>query len=116
MIEELRKKIDEIDDKIAALYLDGGFEAARAFLQPFITEGSTADEDYKTQLQEVAQETPGAQLSYTVIKEEGPAHDKQFAVEVRLNGKPLATGTGRSKKAAEQQAARTALEKMGREA
>ena len=107
---------DAFEALIAALYLDGGFEAARAFLQSFITEGSTADEDYKTQLQEVAQETPGAQLSYTVIKEEGPAHDKQFAVEVRLNGKPLATGTGRSKKAAEQQAARTALEKMGREA
>src|SRR5699024_4185609 len=101
---------------IAALYLDGGFEAARVFLQPFITEGSTADEDYKTQLQEVAQETPGAQLSYTVIKEEGAAHDRQIAAEVRLNGKPLATGTGRSNKAGEQQAGRWGREEMGKEA
>lgn len=103
---------DAFEALIAALYLDGGFEAARAFLLPFITEGCTADEDYKTRLQEVVQQRPGAQLRYEVEGETGPDHAKQFTVAVYRDGERLAEGVGRSKKAAEQHAARKALEAL----
>ena len=107
---------DAIEALIAALYLDGGLETARAFILPFLTEGKTADPDYKTKLQELVQETPGAALQYAVVGESGPDHDKTFEVQVSLNDKPVASGRGRSKKAAEQQAARHALEKLTRPA
>lgn len=107
---------DAFEALIAALYLDGGLETARAFILPFLTEGKTADPDYKTKLQELVQETPGAALQYTVVGESGPDHDKTFEVQVSLNDKPVASGRGRSKKAAEQQAARQALEKLTRPA
>lgn len=103
---------DAFEALIAALYLDGGIETARAFILPFVTDGATAAEDFKTRLQELVQERPGAQLQYTVVDEQGPAHDKTFTVEVLLNGQAMARGTGRSKKAAEQQAARLALDAM----
>ena len=103
---------DAFEALIAALYLDGGMEVARNFILPFITEGKTADPDYKTKLQELVQEKPGAALRYTVVGQSGPDHDKTFEVEVALNGKPLATGKGRSKKAAEQQAAKQALAQL----
>ena len=103
---------DAFEALIAALYLDGGIETARAFILPFITEGATAAEDFKTRLQELVQERPGAQLQYTVVDEQGPDHDKTFTVEVALDGRGLARGTGRSKKAAEQQAASQALERL----
>ena len=107
---------DAFEALIAALYLDGGLETARAFILPFLTEGKTADPDYKTKLQELVQETPGAALQYAVVGESGPDHDKTFEVQVSLNDKPVASGRGRSKKAAEQQAARHALEKLTRPA
>ena len=97
---------------IAALYLDGGFEVARNFIMPFITEGKTAEEDYKTRLQEVVQQSPDAALRYEVVDETGPDHDKKFTVSVWRNGTHLADGIGRSKKAAEQNAAKKALEKL----
>ena len=100
---------DAFEALIAALYLDGGMEVARNFILPFITEGKTADPDYKTKLQELVQEKPGAELRYAVVGQSGPDHDKTFEVQVTLNGKALATGKGRSKKAAEQQAAKQAL-------
>ena len=103
---------DAFEALIAALYLDGGMEVARNFILPFITEGKTADPDYKTKLQELVQEKPGAVLRYAVVGQSGPDHDKTFEVEVTLNGKPLATGKGRSKKAAEQQAAKQALAQL----
>lgn len=103
---------DAFEAVIASLYLDGGMEAARSFILPFITEGKTAEEDYKTRLQEVIQQNPEDKLSYAVTGESGPAHDKRFEVTVLLNGSAMAAGTGRSKKAAEQQAAKAALRKL----
>ena len=103
---------DAFEAVIAALYLDGGMEAARSFILPFITEGKTAEEDYKTRLQEVIQQNPEDKLSYAVTGESGPAHDKRFEVTVLLNGSAMAAGTGRSKKTAEQQAAKAALRKL----
>ena len=103
---------DAFEAVIAALYLDGGMEAARSFILPFITEGKTAEEDYKTKLQEVIQQNPEDKLSYAVTGESGPAHDKRFEVTVLLNGSAMAAGTGRGKKAAEQQAAKAALRKL----
>ena len=97
---------------IAALYLDGGMEVARNFILPFITEGKTAEDDYKTRLQEVVQQDPSAVLKYEVTGETGPDHNKQFTVCVWRNGELLAEGRGRSKKAAEQHAAKVALEKL----
>ena len=103
---------DAFEAVIAALYLDGGFEVARNFIMPFITEGKTAEEDYKTRLQEVLQQSPDAALRYEVVDETGPDHDKKFTVSVWRNGTHLADGIGRSKKAAEQNAAKKALEKL----
>ena len=103
---------DAFEAVIAALYLDGGFEVARNFIMPCITEGKTAEEDYKTRLQEVVQQSPDAALRYEVVDETGPDHDKKFTVSVWRNGTHLADGIGRSKKAAEQNAAKKALEKL----
>lgn len=103
---------DAFEAVIAALYLDGGLEAARRFILPFLSEGKTAEEDYKTHLQEVVQQDPGAKLTYVVEDETGPDHAKQFTVGVFCNGRRLAGGVGRSKKAAEQHAAQQALRSL----
>ena len=103
---------DAFEAVIAALYLDGGMEVARKFILPFITEGKHAEADYKTRLQEVVQQDPSAVLKYEVTGETGPDHNKQFTVCVWRNGELLAEGRGRSKKAAEQHAAKVALEKL----
>ena len=104
---------DAFEALIAALYLDGGMETTRNFILPFITEGKTAEEDYKTRLQEVIQQNPEEKLHYEVESENGPDHDKKFVVAVYLNSNRMAAGEGRSKKAAEQQAAKEALRLMG---
>ena len=104
---------DAFEALIAALYLDGGMETARNFILPFITEGKTAEEDYKTRLQEVIQQNPEEKLHYEVESENGPDHDKKFVVAVYLNSNRMAAGEGHSKKAAEQQAAKEALRLMG---
>lgn len=104
---------DAFEAVIAAIYLDGGLEAARAFILPFVTEGKPAGEDYKTRLQEVVQQNPEERLRYVVAGESGPDHDKHFVVEVHLNSNCIGRGEGHSKKIAEQQAARQALELMG---
>lgn len=103
---------DAFEAVIAALYLDGGLETARRFILPFLSEGKTAEDDYKTRLQEVVQQKPGAQLRYEVEGETGPDHAKQFTVAVYRDGERLAEGVGRSKKAAEQHAASKALEAL----
>ena len=104
---------DAFESVIAALYLDGGMETARNFILPFVTEGKTAEADYKTQLQEVVQQNPEEKLTYVLESETGPDHDKHFVVAVHLNSNCFARGEGRSKKQAEQHAAHEALRLMG---
>jgi ribonuclease-3 len=104
---------------IAAVYLDGGVDAARAFIArqfgPLITEaratGSEAafTEDWKSELQEVLQSDGRGLPEYLLTAEEGPAHRRVFVVEVRVKGESIGRGEGRSKKVAEQQAAQNAL-------
>ena len=104
---------------LAAVYLDGGMDAARAFAMRFIPERTAQAErghafrDYKTNLQEIVQKSHEEILSYRLSGESGPDHDKRFTVEVLLNSNVIGSGTGRSKKEAEQLAARAALELMG---
>ena len=107
---------DAFEAVIAALYLDGGIEAARAFILPFVTSALTkqsAEEDYKTKLQEIVQQNPSERLHYVVASQTGPDHDKHFVVEVHLNSNCIGSGEGHSKKQAEQAAAKEALALMG---
>ena len=106
---------DAFEALIAALYLDGGMEVARNFILPFITEGKTAEDDYKTRLQEIIQKNPEERVEYVLVSAEGPDHDKKFVVEVHLNSNVIGRGVCRSKKGAEQAAAREALVLMGEE-
>ena len=100
------------------LYLDGGMEAARALIHRVLLDKEQEEaveerrRDYKTELQELVQRESGQSLSYRLIGEKGPDHDKVFAMEVLLNGQPLGTGQGRSKKEAEQVAAKAAVGKL----
>lgn len=109
---------DAFEALIAAVYLDGGTEAASCFVLPFVeaqldSEHSGTFHDYKTLLQEIVQQNPEESLSYVLASESGPDHDKRFEVEVHLNSNVIGRGAGRSKKAAEQMAAREALGLMG---
>ena len=107
---------DAVESVIAASYLDGGMEAAQKFIEQFILVEVPVKKlhnaDYKTALQELVQQKKNQVLSYTLVGESGPDHDKQFDVEVKLNGKVVGTGSGSSKKRAEQAAAHAALEKL----
>ena len=107
---------DAVESIIAACYLDGGFEAAASFIRTFILCNVPVKQlhnmDYKTTLQELVQQKKNQVLSYAMVGETGPDHDKQFRVEVSLNGKVVGEGSGRSKKKAEQDAARVAIEKL----
>lgn len=104
---------DAFEALIAAIYLDGGIEHARTFILRFLNEGERKAVDYKTKLQEIVQQNPEEQLSYFLEEETGPDHAKHFVVAVHLNSNCIARGGGKSKKAAEQQAAREALKLMG---
>ncbi|MGD1103014.1 MAG: ribonuclease III [Terriglobia bacterium] len=115
--------VNALEAVVAALYRDGGIEAARDFIACFIVPqdlGAAADElfsiDYKSALQEhlQAERTPPAE--YRVVEECGPEHQKTFTVEVLAGDNLMARGRGGSKKAAEQEAARWILEKLGRKA
>ena len=111
---------DAFEAVIAAIYLDGGMEAARKHILRFIPEdleheAKKAFSDFKTVLQEVVQKNPEEKVEYVLIGEEGPDHNKRFVVEVTLNSQVIGKGKGRSKKEAEQLAAKEALELMGYE-
>ena len=100
---------------LAAVYLDGGIGSARKIIQRYILcreiEGLNSSRDYKTALQELVQRESGQVLKYRLTGEEGPDHDKRFFVEVDLNGTPVGSGKGHSKKEAEQMAAKAAIAK-----
>lgn len=103
---------------IAAIYLDGGLEVARRFIMRFIPESIELDSirnirDYKTTLQEIIQQNPEEKIHYCMVGESGPDHDKVFDVEVHLNSNVIGKGRGKSKKQAEQNAAKQALDLMG---
>ena len=109
---------DAFEAVIAAIYLDAGMEEARKFILRFVlpmlkAHKPKAFKDYKTALQEIIQQNPEEHLEYALTGESGPDHDKHFTVEVHLNSNVIGKGGGRSKKEAEQQAAREALELMG---
>ena len=111
---------DAFEAVLAAIYLDGGMESARRYVMNFVLRESkhTDDEvfkDYKTALQEIIQRNPEESVSYVLTAESGPDHDKSFTVEVRLNSNVIGCGTGKSKKQAEQRAAKQALRLMGEE-
>ena len=107
---------DAVESVIAACFLDGGMEPARVFIDRFVLcnvpEQRMRNADYKTALQELIQQQKNQVLTYELTGQSGPDHDKRFAVRVLLNGTPIGSGEGTSKKRAEQDAARNALETM----
>lgn len=107
---------DAFESVIAAIFLDAGFEEAKKFVLRFISNASVEDipiSDYKSALQEITQKNHGEILEYFMAGESGPDHAKTFIVEVKLNSNVIGTGTGKSKKQAEQMAAKEALRLMG---
>ncbi len=110
---------DAVEALIAALYLDGGYTEARRFINERLLTQLGDEEplyfnDAKTALQELVQQRSGQVLSYELLEEHGPDHLKTFSVEVRLNGCAVGSGTGHSKKEAEQAAAAMALQTLGK--
>ena len=107
---------DAVESVIAACYLDGGMDAAIAFVQKFILVNVPVTKmhhvDYKTALQELVQQKKDQKLSYVLVGQSGPDHDKQFTVELTLNGRKVGLGVGSSKKRAEQMAACEAIKKL----
>lgn len=112
---------DAFEALIAAIYLDGGLEAARRFIIPFIPpieslrSGKLLIGDYKTILQEIIQQNPEEKVVYELADESGAAHNRIFTSNVLLNGQIIGTGVGPSKKEAEQNAAKEAIKLMGYE-
>ena len=102
-----------IESVIAACFLDGGLEAALGFVRQFILVEVPVvrmhNADYKTALQELVQQKKNQVLAYALVGQSGPDHDKEFSVEVSLNGTVVGRGTGSSKQRAEQDAARDAI-------
>ena len=111
---------DAVESVIAASFLDGGMEAAKAFVYKFVLcnvpETKLKNTDYKTMLQERVQKKKNQVLAYEMVDQSGPDHDKQFVVAVSLNGQVVGKGIGSSKKRAEQDAARVAMETLFPEA
>ncbi len=107
---------DAVEAVLAAVYLDSGIAQARKIIQKFILDNiaqmSQAGRDFKTALQELVQRKSGQVLTYHLTGQSGPDHAKTFEMEVLLNGKAIGAGKGRSKKDAEQAAARAALEAL----
>ena len=109
---------DSVEAVIAAIYLDGGLEPAEKFIidnlknEIEIAAHHVGEKDYKTVLQEKLQEKGEVKIEYRLIKEFGPDHNKTFEVEVLCNNKKLATGIGKSKKSAQMEAAKKAIEEM----
>lgn len=109
---------DMFEALIGAIYIDGGIKNARKFINKVMSKiiEESMDEnnlkDYKTQLQEIVQRNSGSTISYEIVAEKGPDHDKHFITRVRISGRASGTGEGRSKKESEQNAAKEALKKV----
>ena len=112
---------DAVEAVFAAVYLDGGIAAASQLIHRVLLDAEREADveerrrDYKTALQEQVQRKAGQELTYCMIGEQGPDHAKIFSAEVRLNGVPVGSGSGRSKKEAEQVAAKAALAALKKE-
>ena len=112
---------DSVEAVIAAIYLDGGLEPAENFILKNIKKAiafaskNVGVKDYKTVLQEKLQENGEVSIKYEIIKEEGPDHNKLFTAQVECDGEKLAIGNGKSKKSAEMEAAKKALDKIYKE-
>lgn len=109
---------DSVEAIIAAMYLDSNLETVEKFIVENLkapieyASKNVGMKDYKTVLQEKLQEHGGANIEYKLEREDGPDHDKVFTVKVYYNGQALAEGIGKTKKSAQMEAARRALEKM----
>lgn len=110
---------DAYEALIAAIYIDGGLESAREFIIPqFVDAIETVVKkenfkDYKSSLQEHVQKNPSSSIRYEIVREEGPDHNKVFFANVWVNNSLSGKGRGKSKKEAEQEAARSALSSLG---
>jgi ribonuclease-3 len=110
---------DALEAIIGSIYLDGGMDEAQGFIMHLL--GDTYQKaikgmlfmDYKTALQEELQKSGDVVIQYKLMESSGPDHSKTFKISVHSNGKAIGVGVGKSKKDAEQMAARAALEKMG---
>ena len=106
---------DAVEAVFAAVYLDGGMEKIRSLIHRVLLSQAPAAEDrrdYKTTLQEIIQRKSGQVLTYHMVAEDGPDHNKTFLFQVCLNGEPIGQGEGHSKKEAEQAAAKDALDRQ----
>ncbi len=106
---------DAVEAVLAAVYLDGGIGSVRKIIHRFILDNAvlaTKTQDYKTALQELVQRHPGSEIVYEPVSESGPDHCRVFVMEVSVNGTVAGRGEGHSKKAAEQMAAKAAIERL----
>ena len=110
---------DAFEALIAAIFLDSGLEAVKAFLLPYVSKkveqiiSDGSEKDFKTQLQQIIQQEQGEILQYVTVAETGPSHMRTFEVEARLNSNVIGRGIGSSKREAEQMAASNALQLFG---
>jgi len=111
---------DAFEAILGAIYIDGGYEIARDICLELldneintVLSGGNLNTDYKTKLQEILQKNGNCKIEYKLVKEEGPEHDKTFTIDVYFNDKKIGTGVGKSKKHAEQEAAKFALQNGG---
>ena len=108
---------DSVEAVIAAIYLDSNIEEAKKFVVENLKDAAkiasshVGQKDYKTVLQEKLQVHGNVKIEYILLESKGPDHDKTFVVEVKCNEKSLAIGEGKTKKMAEMNAAKKALEK-----
>lgn len=108
---------DATESLLAAVYLDGGIAQARRLIRKLILDQEqekAIDRDYKTALQELVQRTPGSAITYQLVWETGPDHCRVFVMEVAVGGKTIGQGEGRTKKEAEQMAAKAAIEALSK--
>ena len=112
---------DSVEALIAAIYFDSNLEEAEKFIVENLKEPAeiaskhVGEKDYKTVLQEILQKDGEVKIEYTIIKEEGPDHDKVFTAEVKCNNNALAIGKGKTKKEAQMEAASKAIKKIKQE-